>query len=279
VSPDGRLVWEATYSGHGGNEDYPAAIAADAQGGVYVTGSTAVERDPRAPRAVVTLAFDSRGRIVWEARYARPGSLFYRPSDLLVDSAGDVHVFVNAVSTSESVDLLLKYDRMGRLVWETEVAQLAAYQLDPQLAFHPSGDVIAVFDASYPGPCFDWPRTTVVRVTATEIPSAPFLRGEVTGDGKIDVADSICILNLLFAPESGPCEVEDCLDALDANDDGAVGLGDAVNLLMHLFAGGPEPAPPGPTACGVDRTEDWSAAGFDLGCDAHPACEEAPAAR
>ena len=47
-----------------------------------------------------------------------------------------------------------------------------------------------------------------------------------------------------------------CEDAADSDDNGSIGLTDAVNTLSWLFRVGTEPAPPGPAACGVDPTED-----------------------
>jgi hypothetical protein len=46
-----------------------------------------------------------------------------------------------------------------------------------------------------------------------------------------------------------------CLDAADGNDDGALGLTDAIYVLSHLFLGGPAPPPPFP-APGADPTPD-----------------------
>ncbi len=47
----------------------------------------------------------------------------------------------------------------------------------------------------------------------------------------------------------------DCLDALDANDDGSIDISDPVYLLTFLFSGGAEPPAPFP-ACGEDPTAD-----------------------
>ena len=62
-----------------------------------------------------------------------------------------------------------------------------------------------------------------------------------------------------------------CLDAADANDDGAVNIADAVSILGHLF-GGEEPLPDPFLACGPDPTDD------SLTCDTFPASACAPSA-
>lgn len=70
-----------------------------------------------------------------------------------------------------------------------------------------------------------------------------FVRGEVTGDGQVNLADAIAILGAIFglAPPPSPS------DAADVNDDGALDISDPVRLLTYLFALGPAPSPPFPT--------------------------------
>jgi len=76
-----------------------------------------------------------------------------------------------------------------------------------------------------------------------------FLRGDTTGDGRIDIADPIRALDdALFSSSA-------CTDADDANDDGLLDLSDAVYLFYYLFLGGPPPADPFP-AVGRDPTAD-----------------------
>ncbi len=92
--------------------------------------------------------------------------------------------------------------------------------------------------------------------------AAPFRRGAAAGAAALDIADAVFILSYLFAGGSCPS----CLDAADANDDGAIDIADAVAVLRHLFGGhGDLPAPA--EACGPDPTPD------DLGCDSFPACQ------
>ena len=58
-----------------------------------------------------------------------------------------------------------------------------------------------------------------------------------------------------FAHTFADGPVPSCLDAADANDDGAVDLADGVYILQNLFANGPALLPPHPD-CGVDQTLD-----------------------
>ena len=76
-------------------------------------------------------------------------------------------------------------------------------------------------------------------------------RGDANGDGAVDLADPIRILDTQFGGSTAPI----CEDAADANDDGLLqGIPDAITILNALFAGGTIPAPF--PACGVDPTAD-----------------------
>ncbi|MBN1422009.1 MAG: hypothetical protein JXP34_24770 [Planctomycetes bacterium] len=90
-----------------------------------------------------------------------------------------------------------------------------------------------------------------------------FRRGDVDGDGIIAIGDAVNLLNYMFASGRTP----PCLDAADIDDDGFLVIGDAVSLLNYQFASGRPPAPPGPTECGVDPTDDA------FGTCSHASCE------
>ncbi len=86
-----------------------------------------------------------------------------------------------------------------------------------------------------------------------------FRRGDVNSDGTLDISDAIGTLNYLFQNLAVVC-----LDGVDSNDDGAVDISDAISILNYIFAGGPPPADPGPTDCGVDTTDDLlDCSGYD----------------
>jgi len=94
-----------------------------------------------------------------------------------------------------------------------------------------------------------------------------FVRGDTNADGKVDIADAICVLGYLFGGPEDPCKnsVPLCMDAADANDDEGVDIADAVKILGHLFsAEGPLPPPFG--ECGLDPE------GEGLGCENFNPC-------
>jgi len=75
-----------------------------------------------------------------------------------------------------------------------------------------------------------------------------FVRGDCNADGTVDISDGLKVLFHLFGGSAAPC-----LDALDADDNGAINVTDAVSLLRFLFQEGPAPAAPFPSA-GKDPT-------------------------
>ncbi|MGQ9590888.1 MAG: hypothetical protein ACUVYA_11400 [Planctomycetota bacterium] len=89
-----------------------------------------------------------------------------------------------------------------------------------------------------------------------------FVRGNVNGDGVVNLADAKYVLEHLFRGGPAPS----CERAADADGDDAVRVVDAIYLLAHLFRGGQPPPPPYPE-CGV------SSGASSLPCVREPACE------
>lgn len=84
-----------------------------------------------------------------------------------------------------------------------------------------------------------------------------FVRGDVNGDGKVEVADLLALDG--FFRRSGD-RVIACFDAADLNDDGQVTPADLAHLMAHFCLNSLPPAPPWPY-CGLDPTP-----GEGLGC-------------
>ena len=78
-----------------------------------------------------------------------------------------------------------------------------------------------------------------------------FLRGDVNGDGSLDVSDG----SLLQLWLTGGGTTPPCLDAADVNDDGMVNLSDPIDLFEFLYQGSNPPPAPYPNA-GSDPTAD-----------------------
>ncbi|MCA8959244.1 MAG: IPT/TIG domain-containing protein [Planctomycetes bacterium] len=93
-------------------------------------------------------------------------------------------------------------------------------------------------------------------------PPPAFSRGEINGDGAMNIADTIFLLDYLFVGGSVP----GCFAAADVNADGAVDIADTIYQLGYLFQGGAAPPAPFP-GCGVSE----SAGDIGLGCE-EPGC-------
>ena len=81
--------------------------------------------------------------------------------------------------------------------------------------------------------------------------STPFRRGEVNGDGVMNIADAVVIFERVLL---GGIVV--CLDSADANDDGLVDIADGIVMLTYLFTNGEVLPSPGSFECGPDPTDD-----------------------
>jgi hypothetical protein len=96
-----------------------------------------------------------------------------------------------------------------------------------------------------------WPTGRVDVVFGKRAGEAEFVRGDADGSQEVSITDAIFTLGYLFLGSARP----DCLDALDANDDGQLIITDAIYMLAYLFLGGPPPLPPYPEP-GLDPTPD-----------------------
>ncbi len=92
-----------------------------------------------------------------------------------------------------------------------------------------------------------------------------FIRGDANRDGHINVTDLVWINFVIF----GIFPPTSCMDALDANDDGAVDQADFLHLADFIFRRGPRVPDPYPLP-GIDPTPD------DLECDPPPDGSEEP---
>jgi len=79
---------------------------------------------------------------------------------------------------------------------------------------------------------------------------AIFRRGDVDGNGTVELTDAVFILGYLFQGQGAP----GCLETADSDDNGQVDISDAIRLLGWLFLGGEPLSAPGSEECGRDPT-------------------------
>jgi len=105
-----------------------------------------------------------------------------------------------------------------------------------------------------------------IAVFGRELPAGvgPFIRGDVNGDGSLDIADASFVFNYLFLGGEGPT----CVSAMNSNaEDGPPNLTAGVFLLNFLFMGGSAPPAPYPE-CGSSSLP----IDLNLGCESSSAC-------
>jgi hypothetical protein len=128
----GNQLWAARY--HNYHDDFPAAIATDSAGNVYVTGmSQAATPD------IATVAYDSSGNQLWAARYNGPGNGYDRATAIATDSAGNVYVTGWSWSATIIDYATVAYDSSGNQLW------VASYN-GPE-NYHDYANAIATDDA------------------------------------------------------------------------------------------------------------------------------------
>jgi uncharacterized delta-60 repeat protein len=117
----GTLLWTAEHSGPGAADDRPSAIAVDAQGNVYVTGSHSAEYWVNSGTTVyfdydyATIKYDTDGNQAWLAVYHSAPRQPDLAVDLKVDAAGNVYV----VGESDGDIVTVKYNAAGEQQWVT----------------------------------------------------------------------------------------------------------------------------------------------------------------
>jgi len=108
--------WVRPYTGLS-SYDYANAVATDSAGNSYVTGESAGAYP--APRDIVTIKYDSDGKVLWVARYDGPAADYDAGWDVTVDGVGNVYVAGKSTGVTSGDDFtVLKYDSAGVLLWD-----------------------------------------------------------------------------------------------------------------------------------------------------------------
>jgi hypothetical protein len=104
----GQQQWVAEYHG-GSGADYPAAIAVDNAGNVYVTGTTQICQGSD----YLTLKYNSAGQEQWVARYHGPQEPLDAAKAIAVDNSGNVYVTGRSFNDYATI----KYNATGQQQW------------------------------------------------------------------------------------------------------------------------------------------------------------------
>jgi hypothetical protein len=115
-SAAGTQQWVARYNGPANDDDHASAIAVDASGNVYVTGSSIGTIWPDFDYA--TVKYDNSGQQQWVARYSGPGNDLDFANAIAVDASGNVYVTGGSNGSGTGFDYAtIKYDASGNQLW------------------------------------------------------------------------------------------------------------------------------------------------------------------
>ncbi len=108
-------AWVRRYNGPGNGDDAAAKMAMDAQGNIYVTGTS---RGDGTGTDIVTLKYDLNGNLLWERRYNGPANGDDGARDIELDGIGNVFVCGSSTGIGTADDYtLIKYDTNGLESW------------------------------------------------------------------------------------------------------------------------------------------------------------------
>ncbi|MGH2575678.1 MAG: SBBP repeat-containing protein [Ignavibacteria bacterium] len=112
----GVQLWFAKYDGPGHDVDFCRSSAVDAQGNVYITGSS--RSGGIGTEDYATLKYNSSGVLQWAARYNGPAGGADVGFSLVNDDLGNVYVTGFSVGIGSDFDFLtVKYNSAGDTVW------------------------------------------------------------------------------------------------------------------------------------------------------------------
>ncbi|GAA4378351.1 SBBP repeat-containing protein [Hymenobacter koreensis] len=119
VSAAGTLQWTAEYDGTGNGDDSPAALVVDANGNVYVTGTS---KSPFGVDEFATVKYNAAGVQQWVQRYGANGYTC-RAEAMTIDAFGNLYIVGMTPSRNDPFTdtfndfMTLKYSASGVLQW------------------------------------------------------------------------------------------------------------------------------------------------------------------
>ena len=112
---DGDLLWQQSYGGPIGAQDYGVAVAADQSGNCYVAGVLTTQTNLQ---DVVVLKYNSTGALIWSQTWNGNANWIDAPSSIALATDGSVYVAGSSYASPQNPDyLLLKYTNSGAFLW------------------------------------------------------------------------------------------------------------------------------------------------------------------
>jgi hypothetical protein len=137
----GVQQWEARYNGPGNSSDVAIALAVDASGNVFVTGSSA---GIGTGDDYTTIKYNAAGVQQWEARYNGPGNDFDLAASMAVDAFGNIYVTGQSLGSGTGSDYAtVKYNSAGVQQWVARYSSVGNFSdAAKSLAVDAAGNVL-----------------------------------------------------------------------------------------------------------------------------------------
>lgn len=111
-------AWVRIYDGPAHGHDFGHAIAVDAYGNVYVTGTSAQNSEGDYNFDLVTIKYDAFGNQLWLKGYNGPGNGDDSPAGIALDASGNVYVTGESLGKETRSDYVtIKYYPNGDTPW------------------------------------------------------------------------------------------------------------------------------------------------------------------
>ena len=112
---EGVLLWQHTFAGTAGAQDYGVAVAADGSGNCFVAAAvtnTASSLD------IAILKYNGSGTLVWSAMWNGPTNLMDAPSCVSIDPSGNIYAAGSTLNTLTNPDYaIVKVNASGTVQW------------------------------------------------------------------------------------------------------------------------------------------------------------------
>ena len=156
-SSAGVPLWTNRYNGPGNSDDYANALAVDASGNVFVTGSATVNTNGDADYA--TIKYSSAGAALWTNLYNGPGNGDDQAVAAAVDSSGNLFVTGMSVGSATFDDYdyaTIKYSSAGVLLWTRRYSGPYVIDIATALAVDSAGNVVVTGSSLSPNDGSDY---------------------------------------------------------------------------------------------------------------------------
>ena len=112
---NGKQLWEVEYDGNEKSQNYANDIVLDSSGNIYVTGKSLLSG---IYYDYFTIAYDSSGGTLWEARYDGPGNSHDYAMAITSDLNGNIYVTGYSMGSGTSFDIsTVAYNSAGNQLW------------------------------------------------------------------------------------------------------------------------------------------------------------------